>query len=112
MAQDLHVLGSIDADNLRIAARDEQTQVGELGHRGIRRLLDEMRQHMAMQVVHVDQRDAQRQGKPLAERCAHMQRPGQPWATRESNGVNVLAIDTSLTDGLTDHRHNVLLVGA
>ena len=66
---------------------------------------------MAMQVVHIDQRDVERQGQPLGKRRAHVERAGQAGAAREGYRIDVTLVDARLTDGLADNRHDVLLMG-
>ena len=66
---------------------------------------------MAMQVIHIHQRDVERKGQSLGKRGAHMQRTWQTGAAREGDSIDVTLVDTCLTDSLTHHRHDVLLVG-
>ena len=111
LAQHLHVAGGVDLDNLAVAATDEQAQVGELRHRSLGVFLNEVGQHMAVQVVDIHQRYVERQSEPLGKRGADVERARQARAAREGDGVDVLAADARLADGLAHNGDNVLLVG-
>ncbi len=67
---------------------------------------------MAMQMVDIDQRYIQCQCQPLAERSAHMQRPRQPRTTRKSNGINLFALDSRLTNRFGHDGYYVLLMSS
>ena len=66
---------------------------------------------MAMQVVHINQRNVERQCQALGKRGAHMKRSGQTGTACECDSIDILAVDARLTYGLAHDGHDVLLVG-
>ena len=68
LSDDLHVVEVFYNDNLRIAARDEQAEEWECGLPSLFVVLDEVGQHVCLQVIDIDRRDAERQSKPLGKR--------------------------------------------
>ena len=71
-----------------------------------------MAQHMPVQVVDVDDGDAQAQRESLCETSAHEERAQQTRAAGEGDGAEVLAVDAGAAQGGVDDGHDVLLVGA
>ena len=113
LPQDFVLQGAVHLDDLRVAAGDQQAQVreGRLVH-GLVRLPDEIRQDMALQVVHHHHRDVQRQGQRLGEGRAHQEGAQQARAAGEGDGGEVLRTHARLPQRLGDDRDDVLLVGA
>ena len=78
-----------------MAAAHQQAEKRELGYR-LRLIVcrsDEVRQHVRLQVVDLDDGDAQRLGKALGKRHAHKQRPQQARAARKGHGVKLPLVD-------------------
>ncbi len=67
---------------------------------------------VALQVVDVDEGDVQTAGETFGEAHADEQRAHEARATCEGDGRQLLLGDAGALDGLIDHRHHVLLVGA
>ena len=113
LAQDFVLERAVDLDNLRVAAGNQQAQVGEGGLvHGFVRLPDEIRQDMALQMVHHHHGDIQRQGQRLGEGGAHQEGAQQARAAGEGDGGQVRRRDARLPQRLGDDRDDVLLVGA
>ena len=113
LTQDFVLERAVDLDDLRIAAGNQQAQVGESGLvNRLVRLPDEIRQDMALQMVHHHHGDIQRQGQRLGEGRAHQEGAQQARAAGEGNGGEVRRRDARLPQRLGDDRDDVLLVGA
>ena len=133
LAENLHIVVGIHLHNLRISTAHEQAEEGKRRRphpspprRGREQRFGatisvsppfggvgggyKMRHHVPLQVVHVDERDAQRACKAFRKAHAHEQRAHQPGTAREGDGRELLFRDSSLLDGLIDHGHDVLLV--
>ena len=70
-AENLHVVVASYEDYLRVAAGYKQAQVRELGHTVVGVLPYELCQHVAVEVVDVDNRYAQTERHALGEACTH-----------------------------------------
>ena len=73
LSEHLHIVIGVHLDYLRITARNEQTEERERRCSILWFLLDEMRHHMTLQVVHVNHRNAQTAGKSLGEAHTYKQ---------------------------------------
>ena len=112
-ADDLHFQRRVHPHDLRMSAADEQAEEREVGvgQRPVGQV-EEVREDMSLQVVHLDHRDVVRQGEPFGERHAHEQRTEQSRPAREGDGVQLVGCDAGLFEGRVDHGDDVLLVGA
>ena len=68
-----HIVVVFNDDNLRVAARNQQTHIWKLRHFCALVLFYEMRQHMPVQVVDTHHRDVERGGKSFGKRGADKQ---------------------------------------
>ena len=108
-----HIVVSIHLDNLRVPTRYQQAKERERRSMIVfRRLLDEMGQHMRLQMVDLDHRNVQRSRQTFGKRSSDQQRPHQTRPTGESNGTQFGFIDTGTLDRFGNHRNNVLLMCA
>ena len=65
---------------------------------------------MSLQMVHVNEGNAQRACKALSEVYSHKKRPHEARPTCEGNGRELLLVDARPFDGLANHGHYILLV--
>ena len=65
---------------------------------------------MALQVVHVDEGDAQCAGQSLGEAHAHKERAHEARAAGEGHCRELFFLYAGALDGLVYHRHHILLV--
>ena len=95
-----------------MSAADEQAEEREVGvgQRPVGQV-EEVREDMSLQVVHLDHRDVVRQGEPFGERHAHEQRSDQPRAAREGDGVDLFGRQSGLLERRVHDGDDVLLVG-
>lgn len=98
---------------LGVTARDQQSQERELRTAVLLALLpDEMREDMPLQMVDIHQRLVYGQRKSLGERHPHEQRAQEAGAAGISYRIYLLRSHPGLVQGLADHRHYILLMGA
>ena len=71
---------------------------------------DEMSHHVPLQMIDVNQGDTQRTCKTLGEVDSHEQRSHQARTSCESHCRDLALIYASLSDGLVNHRHDILLM--
>ena len=67
---------------------------------------------MAVEMVYVDERNAQAQRHALGEARAYKERAYEPRAAREGYGREVADLDAGAAQGCVDHGHDVLLMRA
>jgi len=71
-----------------------------------------MRQHVAVEMVHIYQRRSQPQRQTFGEACAYKERADKARTAGEGYGRELLAVDACAAQGGVDHGHYVLLMGA
>ena len=110
-ADDAHLERRIDAHDLRVSAAHEQAQEREIrvGKRTVGQV-DEVREDVPLQVVHLDHRDVARDGESLGEGDPHEQRSEQSGTARESDGVELVGRDACFAQRRVHHGDDVLLV--
>ncbi len=59
--------------------------------------VDEVRENVPLQVVHLDHRNVARDREPLGERHAHEQRADQSGSPREGDGIQVVGRDAGVS---------------
>ena len=112
LSEHLHVVVGIHLHNLRIAATHQQAEERERGQGVlVAGFLDEVCHDMSLQVIDIDEGNAQRTGKALSKIDTYEQRAHQPRATGEGNGRELFLRDACQLDGLVYHWHHVLLMG-
>ena len=74
-------------------------------------LLDEVRQHVGMQVVDLDHGDTEGEAEPLGKVGPHQQRAQQSGAAGEGDGIELIGANARATYRLADDGDDVLLVG-
>ena len=94
---------------LRVSSADQQADERELRLRFAP--VDEVAQHMSLQVVDFDKGFPQRRGKAFGKADADEQRAQQSGAAGEADGVDFAFVDARLTDGGIHHGNDILLVG-
>ena len=110
LPDDLHVVVSLDQHYLAVAAADQQTQERELGMLTMLAILHKMRQHVALQVVDIHQRNTQTQRQALGKRGANQQRAQQSRAAGERNSTELLFLHSGTLEGRIHYGHDILLM--
>ena len=110
LTQHFHIVGRINLDNLRIAARNEQAQIRKLRHFGVFVFFHKVSEHVSVQVVNIEQWYSQRQGQALGKRGAHEQRPHKSGSACKCYCADVVFSNAGLADGFRNHRNYVLLM--
>ena len=95
---------------LRVSTADKQADEWELRPRFAP--VDEVAQHVRLQVVHLDEGFSEGLAETLGKADAHHQRPHQSGASRERHSVDVGLPNARLADGTVHHGNDILLVRA
>lgn len=112
LAKNFHIVVVLYQNQLGIATGDKQAEKRVFRHAVVWFAAHEMAEHMAMEVVYVDDGDAQTQRKPFGKGGAHKQRTQQSRATGERYGRKIGLAYARAAYCRVDYRHDVLLVGA
>ena len=72
--------------------------------------VDEVREDVPLQVVHLDHRNVARDGESLGEGDPHEQRSEQSGTAREGDGVELVGRDACFAQRRVHHGDDVLLV--
>ena len=107
----LHLEVAAKEQNLCVSARDEKANERKFRFFRTLRLMDEMTQHMCLQVVHLNEWFSQSLSETFGETYAHHQRTHESGAAGESYGINILFLDSRLADGTVNNGDDILLVG-
>ena len=112
LSQDLVFQRACHLDYLRVTAGNEKTEVREGGLvHGLVGLPDEIRQDMALQVIHHHHGDVQRKGQRLGEGGTDQERAQQARPPGEGNRRKFFRLHHGLAQRLRDDRDDILLVG-
>ncbi|MBV6418065.1 MAG: hypothetical protein CMLOHMNK_02845 [Steroidobacteraceae bacterium] len=101
LAEHAIVTDAAHVDEHRVTARDEQRDVRETRRIG----LEERREQMPLEMVHVDGRHAPRVREAARERGAGQQRTDETGTRRAGDAVDVTAIRTGRRERLAHERH-------
>jgi hypothetical protein len=103
----------LDADELRVASRDDEAVKRKSDGQGSRAArLQVRREKMPLEMVDADERDPTREGQSLACREAHEQRADQPGPGRRGDEPDVLEADARPSQRFFENRGQIFEVRA
>ena len=88
---------ALDGEDLRVAARGEQQQIGKL-----QPPVEARNQRVALQMIDGEERLVGRDGDPLARRQTHQHAPDQPRPRRRRDSVEISGLDLRLLQRAAD----------
>ncbi len=91
----------------RVASRDDQANRGQrdLAIRAVR--FEQHRVHMPLEMIHPDERFAERHREHFAVGDANEERANQARAARDGNRIHITQLNARLPDRLAHHRHDL-----
>ena len=111
LAENLVMQRIVHADNLGIAAGDQQAEIREGRLPRLDALLpDKFRQNVPLEVIHVDNGDIKRQAHRLRERSTDKQRAQEPGTAGKRYRRQVRRRNPGPRERLAHHRHDIQLV--
>ena len=101
---------AVQQQYLSVPTADQETQQWEFGRLGVLVLSYEMREHMSLQVVDLDERYAQRDGEAFGKGDTDEKRAKQSRTAGECHRVKVSGAYAGTLKSRVDDRHYVLLM--
>ena len=111
LTDDLHVVVGTDENDLGVTTRNEQAEERKSWMFEARTVFDKMREHMALQMVHIDEGNVKGQRQPFGKRGTDEQGAQESGSAGEGDGGNVVFRHAGTLQSGVHDRQDILLMG-